>query len=224
MRPTRAADTRETLILTAERLWGDRGIDAVSLREIAAAAGQANTAAVHYHFGDRAGLVDAVFAYRLPAFEERRRALLQAAIVADAPPGAATLLDCMFRPFLEQRDAAGRHSYATFQRQVLRSPAAQASRLRLLETTPATIDILDRLAAALPPMHPALARRRLLAAIIVVMELICDADAGQVEGRGLTMATLYDDAIAIMGDAMMQPTRSLGAEAARPLSGDWYRD
>jgi AcrR family transcriptional regulator len=47
------ADTRERLILTAERFFATNGIESVSLREIARAAGQKKVAAMQYHFGDR---------------------------------------------------------------------------------------------------------------------------------------------------------------------------
>ncbi|QEU96010.1 TetR family transcriptional regulator [Streptomyces kanamyceticus] len=62
---TTPAATRIRLIETAERLFAERGVHAVSLREIAAAAGQRNTSAVAYHFGDKRGLVTAVYAHRL---------------------------------------------------------------------------------------------------------------------------------------------------------------
>ncbi|MGH9896848.1 MAG: helix-turn-helix domain-containing protein, partial [bacterium] len=44
--------TERRLLLAAERLFADRGIDAVSLRAIMAAAGT-NVASVHYHFGSK---------------------------------------------------------------------------------------------------------------------------------------------------------------------------
>ena len=48
------------LMVAAEKLFGQRGIENVSLREIAAAAGHANTSAVQYHFGSKESLVQAV--------------------------------------------------------------------------------------------------------------------------------------------------------------------
>ena len=48
-------DTRERLLLTAEKLLGERGINGVSLREITREAGQRNASALHYHFGSRDG-------------------------------------------------------------------------------------------------------------------------------------------------------------------------
>jgi AcrR family transcriptional regulator len=69
-------DTRAQIIRAAEELFAARGIDGVSLREINRAAGQSNTGAVQYHFGDRDGLVLALIAKHRRDTEPRRHALL----------------------------------------------------------------------------------------------------------------------------------------------------
>jgi AcrR family transcriptional regulator len=51
---------RHKIMITAEQLFGQRGIDAVSLNEINKAAGQRNTSALHYHFGSKSGLLEAI--------------------------------------------------------------------------------------------------------------------------------------------------------------------
>ena len=56
------ADTRLALVKAAEKLFAERGVDAVSLREVSVAAGQHNNSAVGYHFGSREGLIDAILA------------------------------------------------------------------------------------------------------------------------------------------------------------------
>ncbi|MFC5751855.1 TetR/AcrR family transcriptional regulator [Actinomadura rugatobispora] len=56
----RGAETRERILDAAERLMAERGITGVSLNEINTAAGQRNTAALHYHFGGRDGLLRAI--------------------------------------------------------------------------------------------------------------------------------------------------------------------
>ena len=58
------------LIETAERLFAERGVNAVSLREIGAEAGQRNTGAVRYHFGTKEALVNAVFEHRMTPINE----------------------------------------------------------------------------------------------------------------------------------------------------------
>jgi AcrR family transcriptional regulator len=60
----------------AEKLFAERGIEGVSLREINRVAGQSNTGAVQYHFGDREGLVQGVIDRHRRDTEPRRHALL----------------------------------------------------------------------------------------------------------------------------------------------------
>ncbi|GAA4873219.1 TetR/AcrR family transcriptional regulator [Saccharopolyspora cebuensis] len=71
-RTRREPGTREQLIIAAERLFALQGIREVSLREIGAAAGQRNTSAAQYHFGDKAALIEAIFDHRMSTINERR--------------------------------------------------------------------------------------------------------------------------------------------------------
>jgi AcrR family transcriptional regulator len=66
----RGDTTRDLLIQAAERLFAERGIAAVPLRDIGAAAGQKNSVAVQYHFGDREALVLEVARYRAGFVED----------------------------------------------------------------------------------------------------------------------------------------------------------
>jgi AcrR family transcriptional regulator len=68
----RGDDARARLVEEAERLFAERGISAVSLRDVSAAAGQRNHSAAQYHYGSRAGLVAAVFEARMRLVNERR--------------------------------------------------------------------------------------------------------------------------------------------------------
>lgn len=93
-----ALPPRERLLHEAMRLFGERGFDAVTTREICAAAG-VNSGAIHYHFGDKDGLYAEVL--RLPV-----QALLERAGGFDDP--ALTLHEsiCRFiRPFLFDDEA-----------------------------------------------------------------------------------------------------------------------
>ena len=73
-----SSGTGETaLLLAAERLFAERGIEAVSLRQINQAANQKNISAAHYHFGSRDGLVLAVLMHRWPKLDQRRGELLE---------------------------------------------------------------------------------------------------------------------------------------------------
>ncbi|PQP20047.1 TetR family transcriptional regulator [Rhodococcus opacus] len=67
---------RAELITAAERLFAERGIEAVSLREITREAGQRNTTSLQYHFGNREGLLRAIVDKHVAATSLRRNALL----------------------------------------------------------------------------------------------------------------------------------------------------
>ena len=62
--------TRQRILDAAEQLYGARGVDAVSLREIRIVAGQRNTSALQFHFGDAAGLQLAIAQRHLPRVAE----------------------------------------------------------------------------------------------------------------------------------------------------------
>ncbi len=58
--PKNKLSTHEVILRTAESLFANKGIDAVSLNEINKAAGQKNTSSLHYHFGSKEGLIQAI--------------------------------------------------------------------------------------------------------------------------------------------------------------------
>lgn len=75
--PTTTDDqtTESRLLLAAERLFAEHGVDGVSLRAVMAEAGT-NVASVHYHFGSKAGLLDAVVRSRIDTVAFGRDALV----------------------------------------------------------------------------------------------------------------------------------------------------
>jgi len=118
-RSTSGLEARTRLIDAAELLLGENSLQGASLRQIGAAAGQANNSAVQYHFGDKAGLIRAVIARRIESFEPRRRELLAAAEARGGLANVQELLRVLFLPLAEATDASGRHVYARFLLQFL---------------------------------------------------------------------------------------------------------
>lgn len=76
--PSSTRDSRERLLDTAEQLMAERGVDAVSLREINTAAGQRNASGLQYHFGNRNGLVAALVERHMHEIDEQRNRLVDA--------------------------------------------------------------------------------------------------------------------------------------------------
>ncbi|MEU6423728.1 TetR/AcrR family transcriptional regulator [Streptomyces spiralis] len=100
--------TREALTDAAEKLFAEQGVEAVSIRAINAAAGLA-PAAVHYHFGSKEALLEAVF-------ERRGRAVLSDIVQRcdrlleqGGRPDPRDIVDALVSPYvaLLERDQAG---------------------------------------------------------------------------------------------------------------------
>lgn len=70
-----AGSTKERILDAAERLFGEHGVGATSLRSVIGEAG-VNLAAVHYHFGSKDGLVEAVVKRRVDPINQERLAML----------------------------------------------------------------------------------------------------------------------------------------------------
>jgi AcrR family transcriptional regulator len=100
-----ALSTQEQIVLAAERLFAQHGVDGVPLRQIGLAAGTANKTAVQYHFGSRDKLVEAIFGYRWPGLHERRTLL----IAARRPRSLGDWVECLLLPILEQGEQQGSH-------------------------------------------------------------------------------------------------------------------
>jgi len=73
-----SADTKTRILDSAEKLFGLKGIEETSLRDITTDA-QVNLAAVNYHFQSKESLTDAVIARRVEPVNRRRLEMLDAA-------------------------------------------------------------------------------------------------------------------------------------------------
>jgi AcrR family transcriptional regulator len=70
-----SADTKTRILDAGERLFVEHGFEATSLRSLTTAAG-VNLAAVHYHFGSKEELFQAVLTRRLDPMNQERIDLL----------------------------------------------------------------------------------------------------------------------------------------------------
>jgi AcrR family transcriptional regulator len=113
-------DTRTRILDTAERLFAERGIEAVSVRAILGEAGL-NVALAHYHFGSRDGLIAELLRSRIsPLVKE----LLGALARVDARGAEASLEDVLrawFTPLA--RWLAGAPRFARILAQLHASPS-----------------------------------------------------------------------------------------------------
>lgn len=99
-------ETRERLLQVAAERFADRGVDAVPVREICAAAG-ANVAAINYHFRDKAGLYRAVVERAIELMRETTDLSQRAGDGASAE----ARLRAFVRVFVTRLSGAGRHPW-----------------------------------------------------------------------------------------------------------------
>ncbi|MGW0180413.1 TetR/AcrR family transcriptional regulator [Nocardia sp. NPDC003345] len=123
-RSTRAMQvnaTREAILTAAERLFAERGVNAVSNRQVSEAAGQGNNAAVGYHFGTKPELVLAI----VRKHQAHTEMLCRERVASVGPaPEVRDWVECLVRPVTEHLGALGRPSwYARFVAQLMPDPA-----------------------------------------------------------------------------------------------------
>ena len=84
----KAQHTKSRVLDVAEELFGEQGLDRVSIRDITKRA-KVNLAAIYYHFGSKEDLIAAVFERRVVPTNEARLAALAAVEsgTEDAYPG-----------------------------------------------------------------------------------------------------------------------------------------
>lgn len=120
-RPSRRArakaDTRMTLILTAERIFAEEGVSNTPLRRITQEAGQRNESAIHYHFGSREGIVAAIMDFRTAPINAARVALLEEmrAEAGGGPLSSRDVAEALSGPLADHlRQHAGKSHYIRF--------------------------------------------------------------------------------------------------------------
>lgn len=107
-------DTRVRIKNAAQRLFGERGIDKVSVRDILAAAGQRHIGAIGYYFQNKESLVREILIDGARVLELRRNTLLDE---LEARQNGITLRDVMsviIRPCIDLRADPEGETYSRF--------------------------------------------------------------------------------------------------------------
>lgn len=148
-------DTRDKLVTAAERLFAERGVDNVSLREINRAAGQKNVAALHYHFGSRRALMLAILERRMSGIDQRRMEMLNAITASGTESDCHEVVSAMVLPLAEQLvDPERGGHYVRFLAQAVADPGVDLGDLvrgRFDHGIAATKRLLRTILADLPP-------------------------------------------------------------------------
>ncbi|MCX8560575.1 TetR family transcriptional regulator [Mycolicibacterium mucogenicum] len=166
-------DARTQLLVAGERLIAESG-PAVSLRDVAMAAGQRNNSAVHYHFGSRDGLIEAIIAHRQAPLEQARLALLAEHEAAERPgDDVAALVTILVEPLFDTPYSDGSCHYARFLERVRNHPV-MADLTFAGDQWPATRVLTGRILRALGHLPEAVRHQRLSSMASVMFTLLAD--------------------------------------------------
>jgi AcrR family transcriptional regulator len=146
--PEGHSETALRLIVTGERMFGDHGLDGVSLRQIAAAAGNTNNYAVQHHFGSKEAFLQAIYNRRIPTLDAACRRRLKAADKA-GPASVRKLVEILLTSLLDAVDDRGEFTYARFLTRLMHVEPAKHPGYASTIPSPAATEIDKRLRALL---------------------------------------------------------------------------
>jgi AcrR family transcriptional regulator len=156
-------------------LLAERGLGGVSLREINEAAGQRNTNALHYHFGDREGLIRAVAARHTAEVGTIQRRLFEQCRADGSLDDLRTLLGLLQRPLSEYVEVGPvQAAWVRVAAQLLTHPRTATEDVVAAVPEVAVVvgrAIIDQLS---PPLPEDLAVRRLQAVSESAVHLVAD--------------------------------------------------
>jgi AcrR family transcriptional regulator len=206
--------TAEQVLEAAERLFAERGIEAVSLREVGKAASSRNTGVAHYHFGGKEGLVRAIVARRAPALNGRRLEMLQQ---AGTPALPADLVRMLVIPLAEETERGG--YYVGF----LARLAAERFRYPwLAELDESSASSFRKVVGLLAEALPGLDRRRFRHRLEMLTSLVIGSLAARVQaealgaGRLAARADYVEDLLEAASGLMLAP---VGPDRHDPADG-----
>lgn len=205
----RTRQTRITLMLAAERLFGSNGIDGVSLRQIAQEAGHANNNVVQYHFQTKEGLIETMMLWRVRMMETRRTAMLREAEASGRLQDMETLLRILCLPHLDLVDEQGGHPYGRFMSEYMfrfRPLGIQHPYDRAQALIPALSENLRLIEERLFFLPFDVARLRARTCVGMFLQNLCYHDFAATAGEGnLAMEHWISEVIAMMVAAIMIP-------------------
>lgn len=194
--------THRLLIDVAERLFAERGLDAVSLRAVAQEAGQRNNSAAQYHFGSREGLLRAIIETRSEQVESRRAEQVEALRASGRPPTVRDMVALFVVPLAGCVGPVPGHYLRFLARVVEADGMASAPGLVHPEGLRHMHHELRRL---LPDLPPSTFERRLRWLAEIALRALADVEGESAAGRPPRTAEVVDDLLAMLEALLLSP-------------------
>jgi AcrR family transcriptional regulator len=190
VRAERAGATRELILATAERLFAEHGVFAISNRQVSEAAGQGNNAAVGYHFGTKTDLVRAIVRKHTEQIERLREQML--AEISD-PTDVREWVACLVRPSTEHLASLGSPTwFARFAAQLMTDPGLREIMIEESLTSPSLHQILDGLNTCLAEIPVDVRRERNDMARQLMVHMLAERERALAEGTPTPRASWQD--------------------------------
>jgi AcrR family transcriptional regulator len=160
--------TRAQILNAAERLFAKNGIAATSNTQVLERSKQRNQSALHYHFGSRTGLVDAIFDRHLDRIEAARWDVLTDLDAADSVT-TTDVVRALVEPVAECLRTTSGRNYLQLVPEVMRGHNIVA---RSVKGRPAMREVVARLDAQLGHLSPPLRSERIACSLVVLTDVL----------------------------------------------------
>jgi AcrR family transcriptional regulator len=179
-RAERGSATRELILSTAERLFAEHGVFAVSNRQVSEAAGQGNNAAVGYHVGTKLDLIRAIIRKHNEQVERLRVQMV--AEIGDST-NLRDWVACLVRPSTEHLAVLGNPTWlARFTAQVMTDPGLREIMIEETLRSSALHQVLDGLNRCLPDLPADVRQERGDMARLLMVHMLAERERALAEG------------------------------------------
>jgi AcrR family transcriptional regulator len=176
-RAEQVAATRARLLRAGERLFAERGIHQVRLREINALAGQRNSSALHYHFGSRDGLVEAILSEHQTAMDRDVRPALDELEAGPGEPTVRAIVAVWVDALTDQLQTESGRDFLRLLPQVLDTVNRTVREGAVLQDSAQSARTFALLDGCLADLPTAVRRERLVAYALILTTLFADRAA-----------------------------------------------
>lgn len=181
-----AHDTRDKLITIGQHLFAEQGVFRVPLRTVIEQAGQKNTSALHYHFGGREGLLNAIIERHNIGIEAERAAMLEELRAARMDGDVAAVVSTFVLPFARKLESVEG-------REFLRVVAQLSDRFDFWDEGPPKTPAeahrsLVMMARSIPAQPPAIRHERVTTILMLVSDALALRARQIDQGRQLPLS------------------------------------
>lgn len=171
--------TKLNIILAAQKLFGELGIDNVSLRKISEKSGNRNTRAAQYHFQTKENLVYAVLDYHRIEVDQLRFDSFQQMNTELDKLSSKELINLLIRPFITHSAENENKSFVRFLNAIFNYDPYFAQ--KGYETVPFSNGIYKVLRHLAPPLSDEIWTFRISMMGRIIVHSIADYDRSQID-------------------------------------------